>query len=138
MSIAENRFQIAKAEIGVHETRGGETKRILEYHATTTLRAQEDEVSWCSAFVNWVVKKNGEEGTNLANARSWLDWGESLKQPEVGCIVVLKRGDPPSGHVGFYAGAGKDIDHILVLGGNQSDQVKFSQFPKSLVLDYRG
>lgn len=110
--------------------------RIVEYHSTTTLCATDDETPWCSAFVNWCMKQAEEARTKLANARSWLTWGSELKEPQVGCVVVLKRGSSPtSGHVGFYI---ETIgDHITVLGGNQGDRVKLSLFPKSQVLGYR-
>lgn len=129
-------IEIAEGELGVEEIVGDkDNPRILEYHSTTTLKATHDEVSWCSSFVNWVVKKAGYEGTNSAAARSWLKWGKPIETPEVGCIVVLKRGLPPSGHVCFYV---EDFnDKIKCLGGNQSNKVKYSFYPKSDVLSYR-
>lgn len=127
-------IQIAEKEIGVHETRGGETKRILEYHAATKLKATEDEVSWCSSFVNWVMKQAGYEGTHSAAARSWLQFGSS-KTFEKFSIVVFKRGNSPwQGHVAF---AIEDLgSHIRVLGGNQSDQVCYANYLKANVLGY--
>jgi hypothetical protein len=38
-------YEIARREIGQKEVRGGENPRILEYHATTTLGAREDEAA---------------------------------------------------------------------------------------------
>ena len=50
-------------------------KRILEYLKTTTNLPEEDrnkdETAWCSAFVNWVMKKSNCVGTNSARARSF-------------------------------------------------------------------
>lgn len=129
-------LEIAEFEIGVKEVTGGENPRIIEYHSTTTLRAKEDEVSWCSSFVNWCMKQAGIKGTGFANARSWLDWGQKLEYPIEGCIVVLKRGvNPKSGHVGFFIN--KKNGWVKVLGGNQSDQVKYSNFKETEVLGYR-
>lgn len=129
-------YEIAKGEIGTHEVKGGENPRILEYHDCTTLNACEDEVPWCSAFANWCHKQAGIEGTHSAAARSWLKWGKALEMPVEGCIVILKRGnDPNSGHVGFYVKS--EGEAIIVLGGNQSDQVKESRFAKKDVLGYR-
>ena len=48
-------LEIALKEVGVSEIKGGENKRILEYHASTTLKAKEDEIPWCSSFVNWCM-----------------------------------------------------------------------------------
>lgn len=129
-------LEVAQSERGTKEIPGsGDNPRIIEYHATTTLRAVDDSVPWCSAFVNWCMKQAGIKGTGLANARSWLDWGENLGHPKAGAVVILSRGAPPSGHVGFFLR--QEGDRIAVLGGNQSDQVKVSTFPASMVLGYR-
>jgi uncharacterized protein (TIGR02594 family) len=126
----------AEGEMGTKEVSGtGDNPRVLEYHSATSLGARDDAVAWCSSFVNWCMKQNDIPRTNSASARSWLNWGVRLDQPRKGCVVVLKRGNPPSGHVGFYVGDG--AGSIRLLGGNQSDQVKISVFPSSMVLGYR-
>lgn len=130
-------YEYAQKELGQKEVQGSKSNpRIVEYHSTTTLKATSDEVSWCSSFVNWCVKQAGLKGTNSAAARSWLDWGKVLDEPIEGCIVIFKRGAPPSGHVAFYV---KDVssEFIQVLGGNQKDQVKYSNYKKSDILGYR-
>jgi uncharacterized protein (TIGR02594 family) len=130
-------LDIAENEIGIKEAPGdADNPRILEYAQATSLGAREDAVPWCSAFVNWCMKEANVPRTNSAAARSWLNWGQELVNPRTGCVVVLKRGDNPvQGHVAFYVGEG--TGQIRLLGGNQSDQVKVSQFPKSMVLGYR-
>lgn len=130
-------FTIAEGEIGVSEAAGpGNNPRIVEYHQSTTLRATEDSVPWCSSFVNFCMKKAGFPGTGSASARSWRNFGGNLDTSRLGCIVVLRRGpNPNNGHVGFFAG--ESTSHLRLLGGNQSDQVKFSNFPKSMLLAYR-
>lgn len=130
-------LEIAKKEIGVKEIQGGENPRILEYHKACTLKAKEDEIPWCSAFVNWCLDQVGIKGTNLANASSFLEWGEELKQPIEGCVVVIKSSKTNSGyHVGFFNGF--EGNYVKVIGGNQSDQVKESYFLKKNVVSYRG
>lgn len=130
-------LQTAESEMGTKEVPGsGDNPRVLEYHATTSLGARDDSVAWCSSFVNWCMKQNDIARTESASARSWLNWGTRLDQPRKGCVVVLKRGpSPANGHVGFYVGDG--AGSIRVLGGNQSDQVKVSVFPSSMLLGYR-
>ncbi|HEX5760734.1 MAG TPA: TIGR02594 family protein [Thermoanaerobaculia bacterium] len=71
--------------------------RIVEYHRTTSLRATDDEVPWCSAFVNWCMREAGLRGTGSAAARSWLTWGSRLATPRRGCVTVLRRGTNPAG-----------------------------------------
>jgi uncharacterized protein (TIGR02594 family) len=82
---------VARGEIGQVERRGGENPRIVAYHATTALAAREDEVPWCSSFVNWVMERAGYRGTGSAAASSWLRWGVELEAPRPGCVTVLKR-----------------------------------------------
>ena len=130
-------LKIAEAEIGTKEIAGPvDNKRIVEYASCTSLHASDDETPWCSAFVNWCIKKAGLIGTNSAAARSWLQWGRQLFNPVPGCVVILKRGVPPSGHVTFYV-KDRDKDFITCLGGNQGDQVKYSHYHKSDVIGYR-
>jgi len=130
-------LEIAERELGTKEIKGGEhNPRVVEYHQATSLGASDDETPWCSSFVAWVVEQAGVVGTNSAAARSWLDWGVPVDTPEPGCIVVLKRGNSSwQGHVGFYAGETESA--VEILGGNQSDEVNLTLYPKTRVLGYR-
>lgn len=135
-------FDLAKRELGTTEQAGSvrNNPRILEYHASTTLPgnlARIDETAWCSSFVNWCISRVELKGTNSARARSWQDWGRKLTNPVPGCIVVFSRpsAGPKSGHVAFYVS--ETATHIRVLGGNQSNQVKQSNYAKSRLIGYR-
>ncbi|MFY9223123.1 MAG: TIGR02594 family protein [Blastocatellia bacterium] len=128
-------LNIARGEIGTKEIAGSrDNQRIIEYHSTTG-KFGDDEVPWCASFVNWTLKEAGIKGTGSAMARSFLNWGKPT-EPKPGAVVVFSRGNNPSqGHVGFYLGTEGNM--VKVLGGNQSDQVKVSYYPKSSVLGYR-
>ncbi len=127
---------LRELESGVSEIPGKKNNpRILEYHSHTLLHATDDETPWCSSFVNWCIEKSGLSGTRSAAARSWLKWGKQLEEPQVGCIVVFKRGNSWQGHVGFYHN--ETNNHILVLGGNQSNSVSIKSYPKPDLLAYR-
>lgn len=127
-------YVVARRERGVKESIGlADNPRIVEYHAATTLRATDDEVPWCSSFVNWCVLQAGYKGTRSAAARSWMKWGTKIDTPVEGCIVVLTR--LGGGHVGFYVG-GHASGTIHILGGNQSDSVRVSGYLESRVLGY--
>lgn len=127
---------IAKNEIGTTEIPGDrDNPRILEYHRATSLAASDDETPWCAAFVNWVFKQANIPGTNSAMARSFLQWGRPIVTPIPGCVVVFQRGAYPNGHVAFFLS--KSGGRITVLGGNQSNQVKVSEYSASDVLGYR-
>lgn len=132
-------LKIARQELGVKEMAGSShNPRILEYLKSTTLGRpdnERDETPWCSAFVNWVLKKAGvEPRTNSAWARSWLNWGVATDDPIPGTIVVFSRGTN-AGHVGFYLD--EDATRIQVLGGNQGNAVTIAWFPKANLLGYR-
>jgi uncharacterized protein (TIGR02594 family) len=130
-------YAVAKNEIGVHENAlpGQHNARIVEYHQTTTLKATDDETPWCSSFVNWCMKQAGITGSNSAAAKSWLNWGTTLTDPQEGAVVVIKKktagsdqstGSSSGFHVAFFVS--KTTTSIRLLGGNQSDQVKYSNF----------
>jgi uncharacterized protein (TIGR02594 family) len=137
---------IAEAEVGVSEKRGGESPRILEYHASTSLKAREDEIPWCASFVNWCLREAGLKGTGSAAAISFAAWGDRLTTPREGCITVIRQrkkgqdqatGSSSGNHVAFFQ---KIQDgRIYLLGGNQGDQVKVSSFGLSSydVIAYR-
>lgn len=123
---------------GVEEIHGpAHSLRILDYHQTTSLRASSDEIPWCSAGLNWVMRIAGIRGTDSAAARSWLAWGQELGSPRLGCIVVFWRGEQrgPFGHVGLYVGHA--AERILVLGGNQGDRWSVQGYSDDRLLGYR-
>jgi len=130
-------YDIAKKEIGIKEFKGSKhNPRILQYHDETSLDASTDEVSWCSSFINWCMKRSGFPGTDSAVARSWLNWGISISTPALGCVIILKMGrEAWQGHVGFFAGF--EGDRVLILGGNQGNQVSISSYPRSKIIGYR-
>jgi uncharacterized protein (TIGR02594 family) len=129
-------MKIAKQEIGQAEIAGKEhNPQIIKYHASTSLKAKADEVAWCSSFVNWVMTKSKLTGTNSAAAASWLGWGEKTTAKN-GAIAVIKNAKAANSsltttgnHVGFLVK--ETATHYVLLGGNQSNQVKVSNFPKT-------
>jgi len=122
-------LSVARAEIGTKEIKGAQhNPRIVEYLKATGNWWSTDETPWCSGFVNWVMKQAGFAGSGSAKAVSWLDWGKRIDQPVNGAIGVISYGGG-KGHVGFVVG--KQGNNILLLGGNQGDQVKISAFSLS-------
>lgn len=122
---------VALGERGVKEIKGGEDNpRVVEYHQATSLKAKEDETSWCSSFVNWTMKQAGVQGTNSAAARSWLNWGEKVTPDAAhvkpGDVIVFPRGSNPAyGHVAIVKEV-QDNGKVVVVGGNQSTGPKGS------------
>ncbi len=137
-------MKYAIAELGVKETPGdADTPRVVEY--LETVGYKHDSTAWCSAFVSWCMKCAGNErtlaetkkaGVSAAGAKSWLRWGVPLAAPRFGAVAVFERPpDPYLGHVGFYVGTLGD--KILLLGGNQNDEVNITQQDKKLLINYR-
>jgi len=93
-----------------------------------------DEVPWCAAFVGACLEEAGYVSTRFESARSYLEWGSALGRPCYGCIVVFARNG--GGHVGFAVG--RDLKgRLLILGGNQGDQVSVAPFDPNRVIGYR-
>lgn len=136
-------FGVAQAELSLNVTEApgsANNPRIVLYHESTSATAgTADAVAWCSSFVNYCVERAGHKGTNSQWARSWHEsgWGEDVTgSPQPGDIVVWRRqtGDLDQGHVAFYVDAAGD-NGIRVLGGNQSNSVRISVYPRSGMLD---
>lgn len=140
-------FNVAQRFVGVKEVGGQvDNPQIMAMLKLDNDWPEADEVPWCSAFANYVCWLLRLPRSKNLRARSWLTVGKgiTLDEAEPGDVIVLKRGKGPQpgpevieapGHVGFYAGRfGKFIE---VLGGNQSDTVKVSRYPKDRLLGVR-
>ncbi len=134
-------IQIAAQEIGVAEIAGSDhNERILQYaHDIGHTWIEDDETPWCSRFMSWVAMKADMQRSERGNARSWLNVGTPVEDPEPGDVVIFWRGSPEShkGHVGLYKGFSRDGTRVYVLGGNQGDQVGISAYAAERVLGYR-
>jgi uncharacterized protein (TIGR02594 family) len=125
---------VAESQLGTKEIKGKKHNPVvLQYHATTTLKATDDETPWCSSFVNWVMQQSGRQGTNSAMALSWKSWGQKLTKPAYGSIAVFDWGGN-KGHVGFIVG--KSGDNLIILGGNQKNEVNKTSFSANKVIAY--
>ena len=140
-------YQIAERFLGLKEVKGAvDNPQILAMLKLDNQWPQNDETPWCSAFVNYVAWLLRLPRSKDLRARSWINTGiqGDLSKAEVGFdIVVLTRAGDKSGpevinapgHVGFFAGRNKDS--VLVLGGNQGDQVSVLGFDPGRVLAVR-
>lgn len=126
---------VAVSELGQQEIKGKAFNyRIGEYLKSVGLPSN-DEIPWCAAFINWVLKQVGIVGTNRGLAKGYLKWGVEC-QCEIGAIAVMNRGfDPALGHVAFVLqDNGKTI---LTIGGNQNDRVSIVEVRKEKIVSYR-
>lgn len=127
---------VAYREIGQEEIAGPQNNpRIIEYLASVgnTQGLQDDEIDWASAFVEWSLRQAGIAGPRSMEPSAWLNWGRTIPEPELGCVVVFSfKG---LGHVGFYVKT--ERNSLYILGGNQSDAVKISRYAKKDAVGYR-
>jgi len=133
-------YRLAKREMedGIIEFPGNaHNPRILDYHSTVTGGFDENEIPWCSSFVNWCMEQSDIKGTDSATARSWEKWGKKLSEPKLGAVAVFWRDTKASGlgHVGFFVK--ENSTKVWVLGGNQGNQISVDTYPKPRLLSYR-
>lgn len=129
-------IEMARSQLGVSERSDSGRRKIRQYHKHGSQRALSAKTAWCASFMNWVLKRSGHRGTNSAMARSFESLGTRLKKPRPGCIVVFWRKSKTSGlgHVGIWLG--ESGASVQVLGGNQSNEVRVSNYPKARVTAY--
>lgn len=132
-------IDIALSQYGVTEIPGKENNPdvVKYFHETGRTDINSEDVSWCDAFMDWVVMKAGGQPSPGLLARAWLDVGEKVEKPQQGDLVIFWRESTDSwkGHVGIYI---RETDKsIYVLGGNQNNQVCIKAFRKDRVLGYR-
>lgn len=113
-------YNIAKRYVGLHERK--HTGKLQKYMGVNPRRTP-----WCGAFVATVSKRAGKKvPSGHLRAASWKRVGKgiSLKNARKGDLVIIrtKRGH----HVGFYVG--RKNGRVQVLGGNQSNMVKVSNY----------
>jgi uncharacterized protein (TIGR02594 family) len=125
--------------------------RILDYFDATDFRPKPRSTNtpWCGAFASSCMKQSGDATAaasvppGSAAAVNWRNWGASLTvKPEdlpLGAVVVLSPfpGTGGTGHVGFFSQFLNDGKTVELLGGNQSNKVKRSQFPASRIVAIR-
>lgn len=130
-------YDLLNANIGLNE---GEKKAALQdYLSTGGVNLDPATTAWCAAVVNATLAQTGQKGTGSNLARSFLNWGQEVREPQRGDLAVFWRGerdDGTTGHVGFFDGYNPD-GSIRVLGGNQGDAVNVSSYGADRLLGFR-
>jgi uncharacterized protein (TIGR02594 family) len=130
---------VAVKEIGVKEYPGTASNhpRIQAYLATvndlSAVEKSKDETYWCSCFINWCLEQVQIDGTDSAWAKSWGNWRKAVaaNNAQIGDIAVFDRSSATKsgGHVAIFIDADPATSEVLVLGGNQSDSVRYAWYP---------
>lgn len=95
----------------------------------------DDETPWCGLFVGYVLGVCDRYVVNeWYRAKSWISENMlELNSPAYGCIVVFTRAG--GGHVGFVVGE-DEKGNLMVIGGNQGNEVNIKPFNKERVAGY--
>jgi uncharacterized protein (TIGR02594 family) len=127
--------------LGIEEWPGArQNPAVLEFFQKSgNPQINDDETSWCAAFVGAVLAELGLPNTGRLNARSYLEWGAPVGMAEAkpGDVVVLWRGNPQGwqGHVAFLLGFERET--VILRGGNQGNRVSDGSYPASRILGIR-
>lgn len=128
----------AARHMGVAEWPGAKSNPAVEvFFARAGHPGLKDDVPWCAAFVGAVLAECGLVPSGSLMARSYLTWGRKIAPQDAlpGDVVVLSRGTPPAGHVGFFVAF--DGARVILRGGNQGDAVSDAGFPAASILGIR-
>lgn len=144
-------YDIAAKFIGLKEVPGhASNPQILAMLQLDAAWPKDDEVPWCSAFVNYVAFLLGlPRPVNWLSlrARAWLNVGTPIRFTEATRgfdVVILSRGanPPPAavidapGHVGFFSSSDQ-LGNVHLLGGNQHNMVMVSPHRMTKMLGVR-
>lgn len=126
----------ARKHIGVKEIPGVNHHPLIVsmWKAIKRGGIKDDETPWCAAFVGFCLENVGIISSRFESAKSYMSWGQYLGEPVYGCIAVFTRDG--GGHVGFCVGQTQNGD-LLILGGNQGNEVNIRSFPRSRASAYR-
>lgn len=103
----------------------------------------DDKMSWCALFINHLIRVVGKplvdykgDKYNLLRALYLLFWGEEVKLEDLrlGDVVILSR--EGGGHVALFIAFTKS-GNIILLGGNQGNQVSFGEFDPARIKGIR-
>ena len=138
--VANNPVVTAQEYIGLSERQ--DRAELRELTGVDPIRTE-----WCAAFVNAVLEIDGIPGSDTVSAnplmaRSFLTWGNRVEKSDItrGDIVVFPRGNQGwQGHVGFYVETRikNGREYWVILGGNQSNQVRYDLYPANRALGIR-
>lgn len=134
----------ARRLLGTREVPGpGNNPKIMGWAKDLDQWYPGDDTPWCGLFVAHCMAKgapNEPQNFNRLGAREWLKYGKPVLNGVVplGAIIVFWRThktDSWHGHVALATGVSSKA--VRVIGGNQSDAVSETWFPKDRILGIR-
>lgn len=104
----------------------GSNPNILASYKAVGCSQNSDTVPWCAAFAGSLLKSSGIKSLKTLSSLAYKGFGTSVdvSKPDtwrLNDIVVFSR--KGGGHIGFFRGFNKANNSVLILGGNQSDNL---------------
>ena len=119
-------LSVGRAFVGIQEVAGPASNPIILRWARDIGAPSwyaNDGQPWCAVWMNRLMKacKKSMAGTGfeLLRAKTFESWGQKLRQPSLGAVLVFSR--PEGAHVGLYLG--ETDTNYRVLGANQSNAI---------------
>lgn len=136
----KNPYDLAGAELGTREVPGiRDNPTVLGYYKDAGHSwVEHDETPWCAAFMSAMIARAGYENPGTLRARDFESYGEHVAPADAkpGDVCVFSRGtNPKQGHVAFFVRW--DGGGLIVLGGNQGDQVSEARYPQRRLVAIR-
>lgn len=116
--------------VGMREIRGTRhNQTIVKWLSQLGAWWRDDETPWCGVFTAHCLTTAGRAiPKHWYRAKAYADYGTVLSRPAYGCLGVMSR--TGGGHVCFVIGETSG-DRLVVIGGNQGDQVSIATYPRS-------
>ena len=120
----------AREYIGLKEIRGWRHSHIIiRWLIALGAWWRDDETPWCGVFAAHCLTAGGRSiPRHWYRAKAYAKCGTLLKKPAYGCLGVMSR--KGGGHVCFVIGEISD-NRLVVIGGNQNNQVSIASYPRS-------
>lgn len=121
-------IDVAESYLGIREIPGPKSNPLIiemaKKHKEIPAWYNNDDTPWCALFVTHCLIEGGcsVKIPNPLWVPNYNKWGTKCK-PVYGCVMNF------SSHVAFYIS--EDDEYYHILGGNQSNAVTITRFPKS-------
>lgn len=111
--------------------------RILQCYRVCGNAYEQDQsamaYAWCAAFVSWALEEAGIGGLKSMSSQAYKNYGAEVgwrntSEIRRGDVVVFKSKTRGGGHVGFVWEVDATNRRFKVLGGNQGDNAKISNY----------
>jgi uncharacterized protein (TIGR02594 family) len=114
----------------------GSNPNILQTYRVCGFNYTSDQTPWCAGYVSWVLETAGIQNPRSLGSQVYARYGAEVdwrtwEEVRPNDIVVFRSRTRSGGHVGFFRGYNPNTNRVAILGGNQANTVKISNFSVS-------